>query len=70
MVRISNRWHRVYVVNYGNSGSSYVIREGRNHYLSPGAELIVETVRDGGTAADAISQLQEWPDWMRSGEGM
>ena len=70
MVRISNRWHRVYVMNYGNAGSSYVIRNGKEHFLSPGAELIVETVRDGGTAADALAQLQAWPDWMAMEEGL
>jgi len=70
MVRISNRWHRVYVMNYGNAGSSYVVINGKEHFLSPGAELIVETVRDGGTAQDAIQQLQAWPDIFRMEEGL
>lgn len=37
-----NRWHRVYVVNYGNSGSAYVVYKGANHYLSSDVEHDME----------------------------
>lgn len=38
MVRIGNRWYRVYVVNYGNAGSAYVVYKGVRHYLSSDVE--------------------------------
>jgi hypothetical protein len=61
-------WRRVYVVNYGNAGSTYVSIGGKNHYLSPGAELILETIRDGGTLEAARLKMAEWPEWMKDGE--
>jgi hypothetical protein len=69
MLKIGTRWHRVYVVNYGNSGSTYVVLKGQDHYLSSGVESILETVRDGGTHAEALQKLQEWPQWMQELEG-
>lgn len=70
MLKIGTRWHRVYVVNYGNSGSAYVVLNKTNHYLSGGVEAILETVRDGGTYADAMAKLNEWPDWLKHEEGL
>ena len=61
-------WRRVYVVNYGNAGSAYVNISGVNHYLSPGAELIIETIRDGGTLDGARELMAGWPDWMKESE--
>lgn len=61
-------WRRVYVVNYGNAGSAYVSIAGVNHYLSPGAELILETIRDGGTFEAARLKMAEWPEWMQESE--
>lgn len=61
-------WRRVYVVNYGNAGSSYVSVKGKMHFLSPGAELIIETIRDGGTIDDARRAMDQWPEWMKTGE--
>lgn len=61
-------WRRVYIVNYSNSGSAYVSIGGVNHYLSPGAELILETIRDGHTLEDARAAMASWPDWMQVGE--
>ena len=69
MFRIANRWHRVYVANYGNAGSAYVVLHGEKHWLAPSAELVLETVRDGGTFADAIAKLQSWPDGMKNESG-
>lgn len=64
------KWRRVYVVNYGNAGSTYVVWNGANHYLSPGAELILETIRDGGTLETARALMDEWPEWMKVAEGL
>jgi hypothetical protein len=61
-------WRRVYVVNYGNAGSAYVIRGGVSHYLSPGVKLILETIRDGGTLKTALEVITMWPQWMQDGE--
>lgn len=70
MFRIANRWHRVYVVNYGNSGSSYVAIKGKRYFLAGSAEFVLETLRDGGTYADAMGRLANWPAWMKESEGM
>ena len=68
MLRIARRWHRVYVMNYGNAGSAYVLIKGETHFLSGSAELLLETIRDGGTYADAVAKLGEWPEWMHESE--
>lgn len=62
------KWLRVYVVNYGNTGSAYVTRGGVDYYLSPGAELILETIRDGGTLESARAAMAVWPEWMQESE--
>lgn len=64
----SPKWLRVYVVNYGNAGSTFVRWGGVNRYLSPGAELILETVRDGGTLEAARAVMAGWPEWMQESE--
>lgn len=66
MFRIANRWHRVYIANYGNSGSAYVAIKGERYWLAPSAELVLEVVRDGGTFADAMAKIKAWPEWMRA----
>lgn len=33
MIEYAGRWRRVYVVNYANAGSAYVIVNGENNYL-------------------------------------
>ena len=68
MFRISNRWHRVYVANYGNAGSAYVTIKGQDHWLAGSAEFVLETLRDGGTYADAMAKLSDWPAWMKESE--
>lgn len=68
MLQVGTRWHRVYVMNYGNAGSSYMLIGGTVHFLSPGVELIVETVRDGSTVSAAMEAMAAWPEWMREGE--
>jgi hypothetical protein len=32
-IRIGNRWHRVYCVCYSNTGSCYVVRQGKPVYI-------------------------------------
>lgn len=32
-VRVGGKWHRVYVVQFSNAGSAYVVRGGRDLYL-------------------------------------
>jgi len=68
MFRIANRWHRVYVMNYGNSGSAYVVLKGKDYFLAGSAEFVLETIRDGGSYADAVSKLADWPAWMKESE--
>lgn len=43
----ASRVHRVYIVNYGNSGSAYVKIRGEWHFLCPDAESYCEAARDG-----------------------
>lgn len=69
MFRIANRWHRVYMAQYGNSGSAYVVIKGKDYYLAGSAEFILETIRDGGSYADAMAKLADWPAWMKESEG-
>jgi hypothetical protein len=37
-VRYGNRWRRVYVVNYGNAGSAYIIDRGVRLFLDMATE--------------------------------
>ena len=68
MLQSGGKWRRVYVAQYGNSGSAYVLIGGESHYLSPGVELILETVRDGGTFEAALELMSAWPEWMKAAE--
>lgn len=38
------RWHRVYVAQYGNSGSAYIIVRGRMTFLTPKVEHALEDI--------------------------
>jgi hypothetical protein len=60
----------VYVVNYSNAGSSYVVWNGTNRYLTSGAEFILGTIRDGGTIDTAREKMNAWPEWMKVAEGL
>jgi hypothetical protein len=68
MFRIANRWHRVYNANYGNSGSLYVVIKGQDYYLAGSADLVLETIRDGGSYADAQTKLTGMPSWFHESE--
>lgn len=50
------RWHRVYVAQYGNAGSAYIIVRGRMTLLTPDVEHALETTRD---AADRARRMRE-----------
>lgn len=60
MVRIGTRWHRVYMAQYGNSGSAYVRLEGKDFYLSNGVEEILEHMGKGETYMAARALMEEW----------
>ena len=68
MLKIANRWHRVYMAQYGNSGSAYVVLRGQDYYLAGSAEVVLETISSGGTHADAVAKLADWPAWMKEHE--
>lgn len=71
MVRIGTRWHRVYMAQYGNSGSAYVVLEGSDHYLSSGVSEILEHVGQGETYMVACALMEEWRgDVLRHEEGL
>jgi hypothetical protein len=36
MVQVANRWHRVYVVCWSNSGTAYIRKGGESHYIATG----------------------------------
>jgi hypothetical protein len=60
MVRVGTRWHRVYVAQYGNSGSAYVRLEGKDFYLSNGVEEILEHMAKGETYMVARALMEQW----------
>lgn len=41
MLRINKRWHRVYMMLYGNSGSAYVLIKGEVHFLDTDTEHLL-----------------------------
>lgn len=40
------RWHRVYFMVYGNSGSAYIIVGGRDHHLDLDTEYRIESIKE------------------------
>lgn len=38
MVRVANRWHRVYIVQWANAGSAYIMKAGKALYLDGDCE--------------------------------
>lgn len=70
-VRIGMRWHRVYMAQYGNSGSAYVVLEGSDYYLSSGVQEILEHMVKGETYMVARALMEEWRgDVLRAEEGL
>lgn len=70
MLKIANRWHRVYVAQYGNSGSAYVVLNKTDHYLSGGSQFILESMRDGSSFTKALETMRSWPDWLQHEEDL
>lgn len=42
MLKLGTRWHRVYMVQYGNSGSAYVLLKGQERFLHSDVEHALE----------------------------
>ena len=38
MVKVGTRWHRVYVMCYGNAGSAYIVKGGETLFLDTDTE--------------------------------
>ena len=71
MVRIDARWHRVYMMQYGNSGSAYVVLEGKDWFLSSGVSEILEHMAKGETYMVARALMEEWrADYLKHEEGL
>ena len=45
MVRYGNRWHRVYMANYGNAGSAYIVSGGQDLYLDIDTSYRLEALK-------------------------
>lgn len=70
MVRIGTRWHRVYMAQYGNAGSAYVVLDKADWYLSGGVEFLLESIANGDSYMTARAMLEQWPDWLKHEEGL
>jgi len=46
MLRVSNRWHRVYCSIYSNSGTLYILKGG--DAITDGVEDAIQDARDAG----------------------
>lgn len=60
MLKLDGRWHRVYVMQYGNSGTPYVIHRGRTSILESNTEHRISDHREGvgaSTPQAAINTL-------------
>lgn len=55
MLKVANRWHRVYSGSY--TGHKRVVLKGKDYHLSGSAEIVIQTLQDGGTFADAMARL-------------
>lgn len=45
MVRYANVWHRVYMMQYGNSGSPYIVKGGETLHLDIDTSYALEEIR-------------------------
>lgn len=52
MLRYSRRWQRVYMMQYGNSGSPYILRGGIVHHLDIDTTHLLEALTEGGRSTD------------------
>lgn len=62
MLKLDGRWHRVYVMQYSNSGTAYVIHRGRTSILESNTEYRIKDHREGvgaSTPQQAINTLKQ-----------
>lgn len=52
MLQYEGRWHRVYMMQYGNSGSAYLLKYGEVLFLEIETEYRIEKHREGGRTTD------------------
>lgn len=58
MLKIGTRWHRVYMMQFSNSGTAYVIKGGAELVLENETEYRIDRHREGATGPDvAINTL-------------
>lgn len=50
-IRYDGRWHRVYMMQYGNAGSAYICHQGEDFVLSIHAEYEVQRLTEQGVGA-------------------
>jgi hypothetical protein len=55
MVRYANRWQRVKVMSYGNSGSAYIHTGGRDLFLDVDTEHALEQLEAAGSGTWRIA---------------
>lgn len=48
MVKYNHRWHRVYMMQYGNAGTPYIVSRRAHLVLSNAAETLIENLVKGG----------------------
>lgn len=60
MIQYAGRWHRVYMMQYGNSGTAYILKGGATLVLETNTEHRIDKVREGvGTPTPvAINKLE------------
>jgi hypothetical protein len=61
LLRYSRRWRRVYMMQYGNAGSPYVVVDGIDHFLDLATEHMLEDV------ADDLAQDRTCPEKIENG---
>lgn len=59
MLRIGTRWHRVYMMVYGNSGTAYVRKRGADLVLEVETEHRIDRHREGAGPDVAINTLAD-----------
>lgn len=57
MLRIGPRWHRVYMMQYSNSGTAYVLKGGHELVLETETEHRIDRHRDGAGPDVALNTL-------------
>jgi hypothetical protein len=78
MLKYAGKWRRVYMAQYGNSGSPYIVVAGADHWTDTATDYLLEWARDRGTgehvpdtgARAYVATLEEFrKTFERSGRG-